>query len=165
MSVLPSRKARFFYFTLAGAEMLNDLRNELSRLYADTDSARRIVSDANIPGIFVDFDGPVIDVWHQVIQQARIRQKLPALVQAAMRDYPQSAILQRVYGALVYGSPSGESTNNYENDAMPDNETKFDRMYEMVFKTSERVSVLRTWLIALTIAFILAVVWFGWRLP
>lgn len=139
--------------------MLNDLRNELSRLYQDEASARRVVSDAGLPSIFIDFDGPMVDVWHQVIQQASIRHKLPDLVQVAMRDYPQSAILQRVYGLLLYGPTNKESVSKAEDEAVPDYETKIDRMYEMVNKTNERLVRVETVQIGLIIALIVIGVW------
>lgn len=133
--------------------MLNDLRTELSRLYPDTDSAKRIVSDAGLPGIFIDFDGAIIDIWYQAIRQAQIRNKLPDLVQAAMRDYPQSAILQRVYGSFLYGTaPGSDESAEIEISEMPDNETKIDKVYSLVFKTNERLAKVETWQMALAIA-------------
>lgn len=132
--------------------MLNDLRTELSRLYPDATSARRIVSDAGLPGIFIDFDGPVIEIWHQAIQQAGIRHKLPDLVQAAMRDYPQSAILQRIYGAFVYGDSGSGDIAEVETVEMPDNDSKVDSIYKLVYKTNERLTRVETWQMALAIA-------------
>jgi hypothetical protein len=86
--------------------MLNALREELSRLYQDSDSARRIVNDAGIPTVLLDFDGPIVDVWSRIIGQADRRQMLANLVSVARREYPISDVLQQVYGALLYKPPN-----------------------------------------------------------
>lgn len=125
--------------------MLNDdLKAELVRLYTDVQFARRVCADAGIPSEFVDFDGAAVNVWHQIVEQAERRHRIPNLVNVAMRDYPQSAILQRIWGAFVYG-PKNETE-----PAMPMSEDgKFEVLFKEVFQISKQVSELRVWVIVL----------------
>src|SRR5688572_9495187 len=121
--------------------MLNDLKAELARLYTDLGSAKRVVDDASIPNTLVEWDGPMIDVWHRIVDQANKHHRLPNLVGVATKDYPQSAILQRIRGALFYtGSHRDEGTS-----AVAPDEDKLDEVRRMVYGINERVSVLQTW--------------------
>lgn len=147
--------------------MLNDLQAELSKLYPMMDDARRVVDDADIPHVFIEFDGPISNVWHRIVRQAEIRRKLAGLLRVAIEDYPQSVTLQRIYGSLLYmrlhmrfDAPDKEERGSL----VASDDSKIDEIYRLVFETRERVSVLRTWLAALTIMVVMAVVLGAWRL-
>jgi hypothetical protein len=123
--------------------MLNDLKNELTRLYPDTDSVRRIVSDADIPHAFIEFEGSVIDVWHRVISQAEARNQLPNLVTMVIKEYPNSPVLQRVYGALLYKPSATNATGRPRvNDANePNSFADLVRRLEVVVNGSNEWNV------------------------
>lgn len=83
--------------------MLDELEQELAQIYTTTDAARLVMDSAGIPSTFVEFKGPVIEIWHRIVEQADKRNKLPDLLRVAIRDYPQRERLQRIYGAFLYG--------------------------------------------------------------
>lgn len=82
--------------------MLDELTQELARLYADSDSARRVAADAGIPEQFVEFDGPAIDAWRRIVDQADKRGVLANLLRVVTKDYSNNSKLQRMYGAFLY---------------------------------------------------------------
>lgn len=89
--------------------MLDELTQELARLYADSDSARRVAADASIPEQLVEFDGPAIDAWRRIVSQADKRGVLANLLRVVTKDYPNNSKLQRMYGVYLYGAPPSES--------------------------------------------------------
>lgn len=148
--------------------MLNDLVYELAQLYPNTQDARRLASEAGIPSVFIDFDGAAINVWRQVVTQARLRGQLVSLVKRALDQYPNRTTLREIFGHLKYGA---NDTVESDSELFPE-DNKFDKMYTMVLQTnerlarvSERLSVTMTWLIALTIIVLLGGFYIGWRLP
>jgi hypothetical protein len=141
--------------------MLNDLEDILSKIYSVETAARRICAHAGIPLEVINFDGPIRDIWHDIVRQARLRGKLLELVKVAAEDAPLQPVLQRAYGALLYGEAN---VINEARTLSPGDNNKLDEMYRMVYEIRERVSVLRVWLVALTIGMIFAAILFGWRL-
>lgn len=97
--------------------MLNDLATELSKLYTSKEAAERVVGYAGIPKTFIDFDGPLAEVWPRIVKQAMARDKLPDLLRVAIKDYANNVALQRIFGALVYRLPSGDSVDEIVVDA------------------------------------------------
>jgi hypothetical protein len=89
--------------------MLHALRNELADLYTDTNSARRVLGDAGIDVAKLGFDGPIINVWWQAIEEADKQRKLPDLVAVALIGYPQSFVLRQVADALQRASQPNRS--------------------------------------------------------
>lgn len=132
--------------------MLDELESELAALYGDLDSAKRVVADAGIPTTYLEFDGPIINVWHRIIEQAEKRHKLPDLLRVVIRDYPQRATLQRIYGAFLYrpfqDRPGGG--NDSEDKPMTSRYSRGDegeyssRMGERVARLEEKTATLQT---------------------
>jgi hypothetical protein len=83
--------------------LLNELSAELANLYGDSESARRLVDEAGIPDTFIPFDGLIINVWYRIVQQASVRQKMPNLLRAALKGYPQNVTLQSVLWLYEHG--------------------------------------------------------------
>jgi len=128
--------------------MLDVLRAELCRLYPDEASARRLVDEAGLPSIFIDFDGPMVDVWHRIIKQAHARHQLRDLVAVASKEWPTSSALYQVIGGLRYGADVGSAVDIVS----PSDDDKLSEIYRMVYAVSERVSVLMVAVIALAVA-------------
>src|SRR5262245_61818882 len=63
----------------------------LAELYGDERATRRVVNDVQLGAARLDLDGRPLDVWSEVVQEARISRKLDALVGYARRQYPARA--------------------------------------------------------------------------
>jgi len=92
--------------------MLDELERVLSQLYTTSEAARLISDHAGIPQTFIDFDGPIGDVWHRIVEQADRRQKVPDLLRKATTDYPNRVDLQRMFGAFLYGRDPKNTEQN-----------------------------------------------------
>lgn len=122
--------------------MLNDLRDELSKLYPTEESARRVVEDAGLPTIFIDFDGPSLEVWHRIVRQAEARHRVLELVAVASNEYPHSQALQMIKGVFRYGR---EAAGWNESRAVsPDNNSLEKQVWEMRAELSA-VKVSNVW--------------------
>ena len=125
---------------------MDELRNELARLYPTEADARRIVDSARLPAIFVDFDGSAINTWHLIVRQAAARNALGDLIEVAANEYPESTVLQRAWRSLV---PSGMGARESKPVASGD---KLDRVFEMVYDARRDIAVIRVWVVMLSIA-------------
>lgn len=85
--------------------MLDELVTTLAGLYDDSDSAKRVATDAGLPTQFIEADGKPIDVWRRIVDQAERRGMLPNLVRIAVREYGSNVTLQRIYGTFLYERP------------------------------------------------------------
>jgi len=70
---------------------LNDLLTLLAAMYAPRGLAKSIAIRAELPEGFLDLDGPPMQFWVEILQQARLRNKVHLLVDLAMTDYPTRA--------------------------------------------------------------------------
>lgn len=84
--------------------MLDELAQELANLYSDPATARRVVQDAGIPERYIEFGGPILDVWHRIIEEADKRGLLASLLFVATREYGNNETLQQMYGTFLYPS-------------------------------------------------------------
>ena len=106
------------------------------------------MDEARLPAAFIDFDGSSADVWHRIVRMAVSRGQLPELVAVTAKDHPQSA------GRLV----TGLFGNNDRYDGVTpsdDNGDKLDEIWGMCYRTSERVTRLEVWMMAITIGVVL----------
>lgn len=93
--------------------MLDELEAELVSLYKDTAAARRVADYAGIPTSFIELDGPIIEVWHRIIEQADRRGKLADLLAVTIRDYPQREKLAGMLIAYNYGVRSAKDAESF----------------------------------------------------
>jgi len=111
--------------------VLDELAQELAKLYGDPESAKRVATEAGIPVPFIDFTGSAIDMWSGIVRQADRRQLLPNLLAVAVREYSSNARLQRIYGTFLYpGATDGDWPMN--RDPAWDSQHERTRLYERV---------------------------------
>jgi hypothetical protein len=82
---------------IALTKLQRELRHILSILYSDVSSARRIVDDASLESSFIDFHGSAQDMWRNILEEARLTQKVDQLISMAKENYPHYAPLQAVW--------------------------------------------------------------------
>jgi len=68
--------------------ILEKVLDLLTGLYPTAGLASSAATRAGLPSGFIDFNGPPIVFWMNILQQAKIRDKLQALVDVAHKDYP-----------------------------------------------------------------------------
>lgn len=118
--------------------MLDELAQELARLYIDPESAKRVAADAGIPIPFLDFTGSAIDMWSGIVRQADRRHLLPNLLAVVVREYGNNARLQRIYGTFLYGqsgahrAPRDTDGGLMGRDPAWDGSSEKTRLYERV---------------------------------
>ncbi len=83
---------------------LNDLQAVLADLYTREADARRVAAGAGLDAAFIDFDGPAIDVWHQVLNEALNRDRVAAVITVTQQDYGDNAELAAAVAAFHAGS-------------------------------------------------------------
>lgn len=81
---------------LALTKLQRELRHILSYLYPDSRSARQIAVDAGLESSFIDFQGSAQDVWRNILEEARLTQKLDQLITIARVDYSENPLLQTI---------------------------------------------------------------------
>jgi hypothetical protein len=97
--------------------MLIELRDTLSDLFPDEQSARRVVDDASINPEYIDFSGSAATFWSQIIRHAHRNDALLRLVSVALRQYPSHKSLLRMQGGLEYGRPKMNGYADAEDEA------------------------------------------------
>lgn len=70
-----------------------NLRDVLADLYPETDEARMLLREAEIPTQRIRFSASALTNWWAIIEEARKQGTLPLLVAAAARQYPHHAWL------------------------------------------------------------------------
>ena len=80
---------------------LRRLREVLARLYANQQSARRVVDDAGLANAAIDWSGSANDYWHAIIQAALNSEQLAALLVIATEEYPGNRELAGALGELL----------------------------------------------------------------
>jgi len=88
---------------------LTDLRDVLSDLYDDKDHIRAIVDVSGVPPKNIDFDGPAHIVWHNVLTEAMHRRKVGAIIEAALREFPENERLQQAADAYYRAQQTGSA--------------------------------------------------------
>ena len=80
-------------------QVLADLRNTLAKIYHDPVSVRRIVHDAGLESERIDFNGPSVNNWHNVLLQAQKMDKLDALLSVVSSEYGNNAEIKETISA------------------------------------------------------------------
>lgn len=80
-------------------QVLADLRNTLAKIYHDPVSVRRIVHDAGLESKMIDFNGPSVNNWNNVLLQAQKMDKLDALLSVVSSEYSGHIELKKAVSA------------------------------------------------------------------
>lgn len=81
---------------------LTRLQNLLAEIYPFKEDLRRLADQAGLPPGFVQLDGPAIQGWHSLLEQASLRQRLAALCEVVSGEYPeQRELAQAMQSALA----------------------------------------------------------------
>jgi len=72
---------------------LADLRDILAALYPTVQSSRVVVVDVGLNPSLIEFSSAAVQNWFAILEQARHRSKVDALVERARADYPEDAFL------------------------------------------------------------------------
>ncbi len=78
---------------------LNPLQSILAELYPADDDVRRLANQAGLPPAYIDFDGPAIQVWHSLLEQAQQRGRVQALIEIVQGEYPENQPLTQAIQA------------------------------------------------------------------
>ncbi len=73
---------------------MTNLRNVLAGLFLTVPDSRRIVDVAGLPRDHIAFDAAAITYWHNILIEAMKRQKVSAIIEAALEEYPESEELK-----------------------------------------------------------------------
>jgi tetratricopeptide (TPR) repeat protein len=68
---------------------LTQLRDMLQNLYQTQESSYSVVDDAEIPRDHIAFQASSLQNWHNILQEAHKRDKVPALVDVVLQRYPE----------------------------------------------------------------------------
>jgi hypothetical protein len=66
---------------------LDRLQAVLANMYTRDADIRRVATSAGLDPVYIDFDGPSISVWHQVLAEAVRRNRVEALIAVAQQEY------------------------------------------------------------------------------
>jgi hypothetical protein len=83
-------------------EMLIALRSALVDLFPETNDVRSVAQDADLNRGRIDFNGRIVNVWRSVLEEAEKSNKLGAVVQAALTEYPAHPVLRQA--AQLFGA-------------------------------------------------------------
>jgi predicted MPP superfamily phosphohydrolase len=102
------------------AAAVRELRATLASLYPSQIEAARLSDDARLNRARIDLNGSAQTVWFNVLDEARKSNRLGALVEVALAEYPQHPDLRRLARALAPTPTSapaaeavGEGANSY----------------------------------------------------
>jgi Trypsin-like peptidase domain/Effector-associated domain 1 len=71
-----------------------ELSKALADLYRDKKEIGRVASSAGLDPKFLDLDGRPITTWNEVLQEAKLRTKIRAIVEFAHGEYPENEALR-----------------------------------------------------------------------
>jgi hypothetical protein len=75
---------------------LPKLRNTLAKLYESQSSQRRLVKDAGLISININYSGSSIDVWDSIVTEASNNEEIDKLLHAVLKDYANNPELMNV---------------------------------------------------------------------
>jgi len=79
---------------------LRKLRTVLAHLYPDLESTRRLATDVGLPVAMIGFNTRAIDNWFNILGEAEKQNKLEALIELVLSEYPVDPLLNEVREAL-----------------------------------------------------------------
>ncbi len=80
---------------MAWTENLTNLNHVLAGLYLFPQESLRLVDAAGLPKAHIAFQPRAIDNWHAILTEAERRDKVDALIAAALKDYPEDPFLSQ----------------------------------------------------------------------
>jgi len=90
-------------------DRLTDLNEILAELYPTISDSRRVVARAELPVSFVKFHDAAIVNWFNILEVARSRGRIDAIVQIAAREFPAQERLTRMVNDPRQDAAQGES--------------------------------------------------------
>jgi hypothetical protein len=83
------------------------LNQILAEYYPEHAQVRRVLDEAGIPASRIALEGRApIDLWHAVLIQAVLRNRVDALVEVATRDYPNNPVFESAKAGRVAPEPA-----------------------------------------------------------
>jgi hypothetical protein len=94
---------------------MRNLRKVLAGLFPTVQDSRRIVDAAGLPSSHIAFDAAAITNWYHILTEAMKRQKVPAIIDAALEEYPESEELQLArQGQLLAATPKTRDSSQIQ---------------------------------------------------
>ena len=87
-------------------DRLKRLNEVLAELYPTIAESRRVVASADLPLAFIKFNEAAIVNWFNILETARIRGRVDAIVAIAMAEFPDQVRLTSLAGHAA-GTPGG----------------------------------------------------------
>ncbi|OUC08060.1 hypothetical protein RY27_11240, partial [Litorilinea aerophila] len=78
---------------------LDPIQTILADLYPTEDAARRVVDQAGLNAQQIDFDGPAINRWHNILLEAERQGSVHAILAVAQAEYPRNQALSQAAAA------------------------------------------------------------------
>ena len=92
-------------------DRLKKLNEVLAELYPTIAESRRVVAGADLPLAFIKFNEAAIVNWFNILETARIRGRIDAIVAIAVAEFPDQVRLTRLAGDAAQDSELGGSGN------------------------------------------------------
>ncbi|MEZ4867863.1 MAG: effector-associated domain EAD1-containing protein [Caldilineaceae bacterium] len=77
-------------------EIFRNLRDSLASLYSDATSIRRVIADASIAAVRIDFNSNVLNIWHAVLTEAEKTGQVEDLLTTVAREYGRNEDFRNV---------------------------------------------------------------------
>ncbi|MEW5868130.1 MAG: effector-associated domain EAD1-containing protein [Chloroflexota bacterium] len=98
---------------------LTQLQSVLAELYPLDDDVHRLANQAGLPPAYIDFDGPAIQVWHNLLEQAQQRDRLQSLIEIVNHEYPENQPLAQAIQA--YDPQAAALATSHPEEGQPPN--------------------------------------------
>lgn len=89
---------------------LSKLRDVLAMLYPTVQDTRRLIADTGLNPNFITFDNKAINNWHNILQEAALRNKVDAIVMAARAEYDENPELLQAWQAYRMAMGQADQT-------------------------------------------------------
>jgi len=89
---------------------LTELNEILAELYPTISDSRRVVARADLPVSFVKFHDAAIVNWFNILEAAKSRGRIDAIVQIAAREFPAQERLTRIVNGPRQDAARGDSS-------------------------------------------------------
>lgn len=89
------------------------MRKELVKLFPKEETARHIVDIAGIKSHLIAFSSQAISNWHAILTQAKLQEKIPQLIEAAL-EFQESPVLADLLTAQERSTPEPQLIGDAE---------------------------------------------------
>lgn len=108
----------------------NSLFEALAALYPDREESRRVVRDAGLNAMHIAFSDTALTNWSNILEEAEKRDKVQAIVDIAIRDYPER--IEELSALYERWKNSGQAFANLAGDgAVSTSRPIVDRRHEL----------------------------------